>query len=184
MTRDRKEYYKKYYEANKEAITERKKDSSRAYREKNKEKLKAKRKEYYIKNKDRILERTNEHKKSSYRLNPQQDLAKQKQWKINNQEKYLLQGARARSKKYNVPFDIDVSDIQIPSHCPYLGIKLEPFSEWSSPSLDKIRPELGYVKGNVQVVSTLANTMKSSASIEQLVTFATNVLRLHKTEEL
>jgi hypothetical protein len=184
MTRDRKEYYKKYYEANKEAIIARKKDSSKAYRDKNNEKLKEKGKEYYIKNKDKILERTNRNRKLSYRSNPQKALEKQKQWKINNQEKYLLQGARARAKKYNVPFEIDVSDIDIPSHCPYLGIKLEPFSEWSSPSLDKIRPELGYVKGNVQVVSTLANTMKSSASIEQLVIFATNVLLLHKTEEL
>jgi hypothetical protein len=184
MNRDRKEYYKQYYETNKEAITARKKDSSKAYREKNKEKLKEKRKEYYLKNRDKVLERTKQNKRKSYRENPMEDLAKQKQWKIANQEKYLLQNARTRAKKYSVPFEIDIKDIKIPTHCPYLGLKLEPFTEWSSPSLDKIRPELGYVNGNVQVVSNLANTMKSSASVEQLVTFATNVLRLHKTEEL
>jgi hypothetical protein len=46
--------------------------------------------------------------------------------------------------------------------------------------LDKIVPELGYVKGNVQVISTLANTMKNQASIEQLLTFAHSVIRLHE----
>lgn len=184
MKRDRKEYYKQYYQQNKEAITVRKKDTAKAYRDKNKEKLSEKGKEYYLKNKETICARTKSNKKQKYAANPALDLAKQKQWKIDNQEKYLVQNARTRAKKYGVIFDISADDIQIPEFCPYLGIKLKPFSEWSSPSLDKIDPALGYVKDNIQVISNLANTMKSSASIEQLVTFAENVLRLHKTEEL
>lgn len=182
MKRDRADYFKKYYEQNKEAITARKKEEGKAYREKHKEQLKAKRKEYYWKNKETISARTKANKKQKYAEDPSSDLAKQKQWKIKNQEKYLASSAKARSKKYGIVFDISADDIHIPDFCPYLGIKLEPFSEWSSPSLDKIDPALGYVKGNIQVVSLLANTMKSSASIEQLVTFAENVLRLHKKE--
>lgn len=182
MKRDRADYFKTYYEQNKEAITARKKESSKAYREKNKEHLKATRKEYYLKNKETICARTKANKKQKYATDPSSALAKQKQWKTNNQDKYLVQNARTRAKKYGVIFDISADDIHIPEFCPYLGIKLEPFSEWSSPSLDKIDPTLGYVKGNIQVVSLLANTMKSSASIEQLVTFAENVLRLHKKD--
>jgi hypothetical protein len=41
--------------------------------------------------------------------------------------------------------------------------------------LDKIIPELGYVKGNVRIISTLANTMKSNAIKDQLLTFAKNI---------
>lgn len=182
MSRDRKEYYKQYYQQNKEAITVRKKDTAKAYRDKNKEKLSEKGKEYYLKNKEKICSRTKAHKKQKYSTDPALYLTKQKQWKTDNQEKYLLSSAKARAKKYGVIFDISADDIHIPEFCPYLGIELKPFSEWSSPSLDKIDPSLGYVKGNIQVISLLANTMKSSASIEQLVTFAENVLRLHKKE--
>lgn len=184
MKQDRADYFKNYYEKNKEAITARKKESSKAYREKNKEHLKAKRKEYYLKNKETICARTKANKKHKYSIDPALDLAKQKQWKIENQEKYLLSSAKSRAKKNGTTFDISADDIHIPKFCPYLGIELKPFSEWSSPSLDKIDPSLGYVKGNIQVISLLANTMKSSASIDQLITFAENVLRLHKTEEL
>lgn len=38
----------------------------------------------------------------------------------------------------------------------------------NSPSLDRIRNELGYVRGNVIVISNRANRLKSDASIEEL----------------
>lgn len=183
MAANKKDYDKQYYQQNKEKITARKKETSKVYRDKNKEHLKEKCKEYYLKNKESICARTGAYKKTKYQANPGESLAKQKQWKIDNQDKYLIQSARTRAKKYGVVFDISVNDIAIPEFCPYLGVKLEPFSEWSSPSLDKIDPKIGYVKGNVQVISHLANTMKNSASIEQLIIFAENVLRLHKEEK-
>jgi hypothetical protein len=42
----------------------------------------------------------------------------------------------------------------------------------SSPSLDKIIPSRGYVKGNVMVVSSKANLMKSDASVTELRDFS------------
>lgn len=38
----------------------------------------------------------------------------------------------------------------------------------NSPTLDRIRPDLGYVKGNVIVISGRANRIKSDATIEEL----------------
>lgn len=178
MTRDRAAYYRDYYEKNKERKLARQKVRGKEYREENKEAIRQKHREYYEKNKEQISKKTSEKRSEQYRSNPEQNLAKQKEWKINNLEKYLVQGAKQRAKKYGLPFDITYKDIVIPECCPYLGIKLVPFSEWSSPSLDKIIPELGYVKGNIQVISTKANTMKNNATQAELVRFAEAILSM------
>jgi hypothetical protein len=98
---------------------------------------------------------------------------------------WMLVSAKARAKKLGLPFDITIDDIVIPETCPYLGIPLmrKECEEgdsgfWKhSPSLDRIIPELGYVKGNIEVISMKANAMKSNASIEELLMFSKNVLK-------
>lgn len=45
-----------------------------------------------------------------------------------------------------------------------------------SRSLDRIIPELGYVPGNVQVISQLANAMKWDSTREERIAFANWVL--------
>lgn len=183
MKRERSAYYKEYYEKNKERKLARGKVRGKEYREENKESIRQKSKEYYQKNKEYILEKASIRKTAQYHDDPQTALAKQKEWKINNQEKYLLQGAKQRAKKYGVPINITIDDIFIPEFCPYLGVKLVPFSGWDSPSLDKINPELGYVKGNVQVISTKANTMKSNATHAELIQFAKAILSKENNHE-
>lgn len=79
--------------------------------------------------------------------------------------------SKRNAKAKGVPFNIEVSDIIIPEYCPALGIKLELLSgriHNGSPSVDRIKPELGYVKGNIIVVSMLANQIKTSATVEQM----------------
>lgn len=98
-----------------------------------------------------------------------------------NPEQMLLSSARNRAKKKNLPFDLKVEDIVIPEFCPILGIKLtrnlgKHGGSDSSASLDRIVPSKGYVKGNVRVISLLANNMKSNASEEHLFMFAKWVL--------
>ena len=51
-------------------------------------------------------------------------------------------------------------------------------------SLDRINPELGYIPGNIQVLSTKANVLKNNASINELITFAKNVLKIYKDPKL
>lgn len=100
-----------------------------------------------------------------------------------NPAKRMLYSAKRRATIKNLPFNITEQDILelIPSHCPYTGISLITQTTRGSPrmstlSLDRIIPELGYVKGNIQVISHLANSMKSNATREQLVRFARKIL--------
>ncbi len=89
-----------------------------------------------------------------------------------NKDRSILARVKHRAKKSNIPFNITEKDIQIPTHCPVLGFELN----WNqgkgyhpnSPSLDRIRPELGYVKGNVRVISARANLLKNDATVEEL----------------
>jgi hypothetical protein len=72
-----------------------------------------------------------------------------------------------------VPFTISREDIVIPTHCPVLGLPLFTMKGVqgggdNSPTLDRIRPALGYVKGNIIVISGRANRLKSDASIKEL----------------
>jgi len=85
---------------------------------------------------------------------------------------HMLKRAEKRASEKNIPFEIKASDIEIPEVCPILGIKMEigegrgPHS--SSPSLDRIIPSLGYVKGNILVISMRANKIKSDGSLEDI----------------
>lgn len=100
--------------------------------------------------------------------------------KHTNREVYLWSSAKKRAKVNGWDFDIEVSDICIPDVCPVLGMDLvkgEGRATGSSPSLDRIDSSKGYIKGNVQVISKKANTMKHDATREELVKFAEWVLR-------
>lgn len=77
-----------------------------------------------------------------------------------------------------------------PTHCPYLEVELDPTfygdrkagaagARPNSPSLDRIDSSRGYHWDNVQVISFLANRIKTDATPEQMVTFARNALRIH-----
>ena len=95
--------------------------------------------------------------------------------------------AKTRAQKGNYDFKITPEDIVIPEFCPLLGIKLEKKEygkggsfQPASPSLDKIIPELGYVKNNIQVISMKANAMKYNATIDELIIFAKNILKQFK----
>ena len=98
--------------------------------------------------------------------------------------------AKKRATRLELPFDLTPDDIEIPERCPLIPSiaidkSLDKRSD-ESPSLDRIIPEKGYVKGNVQVISDLANRMKNSASFEQWHEFCTNSIKfldeLHQDE--
>lgn len=101
-------------------------------------------------------------------------------------KKYLWKGARDRAKQKGLDFNIEVNDIFIPELCPILGFKLESYSRqgggFNSPSIDRIVPSLGYVKGNIQVISSKANRMKSDATLGELRMFSNWVQTLENVQ--
>ena len=81
--------------------------------------------------------------------------------------KIMFAAAKVRAKKAGVPFSITPEDLVVPEFCPILGIKLEHGTvkdRDSSPSLDRVIPELGYVPGNIAVISHLANRIKNTGT--------------------
>lgn len=76
---------------------------------------------------------------------------------------------QTKCKERNIPFNLTQEDIAIPKYCPVLGVELN--RDFNSPwcaTVDRIKPELGYVKGNVIVVSKRANCIKSDATVEEM----------------
>lgn len=89
-------------------------------------------------------------------------------WKIRG----MIIGARSRAKKHNLPFNITKEDVVIPERCPVFGTKFNlSNTEMSddSPSLDKIIPSKGYVKGNICVISSRANTLKRDGNLNEFI---------------
>lgn len=96
----------------------------------------------------------------------------------------ILGTIKQRCIKKGVEFSITEEDLPIPEFCPILGLKLT--SEKgkgmlpNSISVDRKDGTKGYIKGNVQIISLMANVMKSSATPEQLLTFADWIYKTYK----
>lgn len=99
---------------------------------------------------------------------------KQVQWRLLNIEFVLLKSARVRAARKGIAFDLEIGDITIPAVCPILGIAIASSRgvKPCSPSIDRIDPKKGYVKGNVRVISHRANALKSNADWLELLDVA------------
>jgi hypothetical protein len=116
---------------------------------------------------DRHLDFYKEYQKS-YVGNRKENQTRRRETK---RESVLYEQARHRASAKNIPFDIELSDIVIPDFCPILGVPISLETgkgrTGNSPSIDRIRPELGYTKGNIAIISDRANTVKSFGTADQ-----------------
>jgi hypothetical protein len=188
MARDKEkynEYMRTWAAKNKERISAARKARYAA----NPEKKREWQKRWYDKNREEIRARS----KLRYRTETGNLVRAQvKQWREDNPEKVkatnkryyrnkrleaVLWLARRRAEKSKLPFTITKSDITVPKCCPYLQV---PFSVEGDyvPTLDRIKPELGYVPGNVIVVTKRANRIKNNATWEELLKIGKNLRRL------
>jgi hypothetical protein len=83
---------------------------------------------------------------------------------------YLWYVARTRSRQKKIEFTITKEDIIIPETCPILNTPLEKGDGYlpNAMSLDRVNNDLGYVPGNVRVISRKANLMKSALTLDVL----------------
>jgi hypothetical protein len=128
------------------------------------------------------VERNRQRKKLWWDKNPTYS----SDWQKRNVASRLCSIAKQRAKKRNVEFSILKEDVTVPEVCPILGVKLEMNNgsgaggKDNSYSLDRIDQSKGYIKGNVQVISHKANSMKFTASKDELLLFAKWVLETYK----
>ena len=151
------------------------------YREANKEKIREKKKSPLVR------EQTRQAQRAWHKRNLEHKRRKDREWTAANLERSMLSRARASAKKHGWNFNLELSDIVIPKTCPLLGIVLERkagVQADSTPSLDRIDSSLGYVKGNVWVISWRANHIKTDASIEELKLLVVGLDKLHRTRLL
>jgi len=88
--------------------------------------------------------------------------------------------AKSRARSLGVEFNLEYEDVFIPTHCPILGTEFvlgeANYYEYS-PSMDRMDPTKGYIKGNVKIISLRANRMKSNATKEELIAFSHNIIK-------
>lgn len=85
--------------------------------------------------------------------------------------KSQLSKLKSRAKQRGFGFDLVPQDFTIPETCPVLGIPLAlglPSRSPNSPSFDRVDNNLGYVKGNVRIISLRANRLKSNATLYEM----------------
>jgi hypothetical protein len=103
---------------------------------------------------------------------------------------FICASARARGRRRGLLSTITPEDLVWPSHCPVLGFELD-YVERSGergaqraqpnwPSLDRWDNTKGYVPGNVFVISYRANSLKNSATYEEILKVAKYLSRRPK----
>ena len=109
--------------------------------------------------------------KEWYVQNKERQQETQKRYREKYLDRCLWRNARLRAKKNGIEFTITYSDIVIQSVCPVFGVDYST-GGMAAASLDRIDNSVGYVPGNIQVISRRANTMKGDATIEEMKIFA------------
>jgi hypothetical protein len=115
-----------------------------------------------------------EYDRKRYKENPQRNSQHSQRRKQTDPVWYILLSAKARAKKNGLEFNLERGDFEVPAVCPALGIPLfwgertYMAKNHNAPSLDRLDPTKGYVKGNVRVISNRANFIKTNATAEEL----------------
>lgn len=94
-------------------------------------------------------------------------------------------GSKERARRDDIPYTLLLEDIpEIPENCPILGIKLKSNTAQgacpTSPSLDRIVPSLGYIPGNVRIISWRANSLRNNGTADELMAVAIDATRLEQ----
>jgi len=95
---------------------------------------------------------------------------------MDNTMPHQFRQRKNQALKKGIPFTIELDELDQPEYCPILGIKLNyawggkngKLRDPAKATVDKVIPELGYVPGNVYVISWRANKLKSDMTLDEL----------------
>lgn len=117
-------------------------------------------------------ERIKELKRNSHFKNYENYKEKKASYYIANKKTAIIALAKLRAYKKGLDFNINADDLDWPIKCPVLGIDINYAvrgkTTHNSPTLDRFDNLLGYVIGNVDVISFRANRLKSDATNEEI----------------
>lgn len=164
-------------------------ESSRRWRDANPDKARASSRKHYAANPDKVKAASQKWRDA----NPDRVKAAYQKWRDGNPEviraksarqarkvyedpvakaRRMIKQSKGRAKKLGVTHTISYKDIlPILSVCPVLGTPMPlsgTQSNWDMASLDRINNNMGYVPGNVAVISRRANILKRDATIKEL----------------
>jgi len=136
---------------------------------------------------DRAHYAANREKKAEYQAANREKVAEGKRQRhAANPEKRALTGARNRARKLGLPFDLVEADLIAPKLCMYCDqpMSRETGNMNTTPSVDRIKPELGYVKANIAIICGRCNRLKQDSTPEQMHWIADRVSALIKDRGL
>ena len=155
---------KAHYEANREKCIA----YANVYRTTHPERVRATKKTYRMTHPEKFRE----YSRRKYQRRGDEIRQKARAWHVRTKAerwpKTIIHSCRARAKDKGVPCTITFADLlepngKPPEYCSVFGIKLDYSGGpdrryWAS--VDRIKPRLGYVPGNVRVISMAANMAK------------------------
>jgi hypothetical protein len=106
---------------------------------------------------------------------------------IQTKQKYIFKKILWKKKQpkcSNISIDLKPEDIIINEYCPFFNTKIDYRSSKKKAKLDKYHYSIdridnskGYVKGNVWIISMLANVIKNYSTISELLIFSENMIK-------
>lgn len=172
----RRQYQRLYRAKNKDKIRNyqtRYKDKARQNRIENRDRILLRGREYYLRNKERLLEQANNQRRQT-RITVASDPSLWKEYRLAR----ILPGLKTRAKAKGVDFNLTLDYLLsiAADCCPVDGLPMQwkvdavPSKRPSPrrPSVDRLLPSRGYVKGNVQIICFQYNTWKRDMTLQDM----------------
>lgn len=110
-----------------------------------------------------------------------QPCARVSNWYEGKPKQYVLKKAKARAKRKGIEFSLTEADIVFPKRCPIMGVPFNysPQTEkevYYGPSIDRIDNALGYIPGNIRIISYLANVCRWQCDETEIRAFCVGTL--------
>jgi len=144
-------------------------------------------KRHYEAHRDEQLERM----RSWKARNPEKNLESSRKWQKATPERTLLTQCKCNARQRSLPFDLTLDLLKSMLKgmtCAATGLPLtferEPGEKYRRspwfPSIDRIDNSLGYVPGNIRIVCSLYNFMRSNHADEDVLTVARALVARHE----